>query len=218
MELKNAKINFLGDSITEGYGTSAQDKIYLNVLAKQEGLAAARNYGVGGTRIARQHQKSNEVWDEDYLIRAQKMDPDADAVVVFGGTNDFGHGDAPLGHMQDRTPETFYGACHCLIRYLLEKYPHALIVFMTPTHRADEYGMKFNNMGNRICGELIDYVNIILEVAAYYSIPVLDLYRNSGISPEITAMREAYMPDGLHPNDSGHAIIARKLAAFLKQQ
>ena len=37
-------------------------------------------------------------------------------------------------------------------------------------------------------------------------------------SPEITAMREAYMPDGLHPNDSGHAIIARKLAAFLKQQ
>ena len=59
---------------------------------------------------------------------------------------------------------------------------------------------------------------LILEVAAYYSIPVLDLYRNSGISPEITAMREAYMPDGLHPNDSGHAIIARKLAAFLKQQ
>ena len=28
MELKNKKINFLGDSITEGVGTSAPDKTY----------------------------------------------------------------------------------------------------------------------------------------------------------------------------------------------
>lgn len=63
------------------------------------------------------------------------MEPEADVIVVFGGTNDFGHGDAPLGTMSDRTPYTFYGACHVLIRKLLERYPEAELVFMTPLHR-----------------------------------------------------------------------------------
>lgn len=37
------------------------------------------------------------------------MDNDADIIIVFGGTNDFGNGDAPFGEMSDRTPYTFYG-------------------------------------------------------------------------------------------------------------
>ena len=35
------------------------------------------------------------------------MDSDADVVVVFGGTNDFGHGDAKLGTFESRDPYTF---------------------------------------------------------------------------------------------------------------
>lgn len=34
MELKGKKINFLGDSITEGCGTTKNDKIFLNVLKR----------------------------------------------------------------------------------------------------------------------------------------------------------------------------------------
>ncbi len=41
------------------------------------------------------------------------MDNDADIIIVFGGTNDFGNGDAPFGEMSDRTPYTFYGAYQC---------------------------------------------------------------------------------------------------------
>lgn len=51
MELKNKKINFLGDSITEGVGTSCRENIYLNVLAREYGLAEARNYGISCTRL-----------------------------------------------------------------------------------------------------------------------------------------------------------------------
>ena len=47
---------------------------------------------------------------------------DADGVVVFGGTDDFGHGDAPIGTPSDRTYDTFYGACHVLFSKLIEKY------------------------------------------------------------------------------------------------
>ena len=63
----------------------------------------------------------------DYCRRYKTMDPDADIIVVFGGTNDFGHGDAPLGEMSDRTVDTFYGALHTLYTSLITRYPEAPI-------------------------------------------------------------------------------------------
>ena len=97
MELKGLKVNFLGDSITQGHGTSAPDKIYHALIKEKYGLAEARNYGIGGTRIAKQHNPTNEVWDQDFCKRCLEMDPDADLIVVFGGTNDLGHGNAEFG-------------------------------------------------------------------------------------------------------------------------
>ena len=41
MVLTDKKINFLGDSITEGVGTSGPEAIYLNVVKSECHLAAA---------------------------------------------------------------------------------------------------------------------------------------------------------------------------------
>ena len=60
------------------------------------------------------------------------------------------------------------------------------------------------------------YVDVIREIAEYYSLPVLDLYSTYGIQPKVAVLREKYVPDGLHPNDEGHKILAEKIAAFLK--
>lgn len=60
------------------------------------------------------------------------------------------------------------------------------------------------------------YVDIIRDVAEYYSLPVLDLYKNSGMQPKVSVIRETYIPDGLHPNDKGHMLIAEKISEFLK--
>lgn len=38
------------------------------------------------------------------------MDRNCDIVVVYGGVNDYAHGDAPIGTPEDTTPSTFYGA------------------------------------------------------------------------------------------------------------
>ena len=111
MELKGAVVKFMGDSITEGVGASVPENRFTDVFAREFG-AKANNYGVSGSRIARQIVVTDEEYDRDYCLRMEEMDPDADAVVVFGGTNDFGHGEAPLGVFTDRTPGTFYGACH----------------------------------------------------------------------------------------------------------
>ena len=215
MELKNKKINFLGDSITEGHGTSGKSKIYWSLIGQNEG-ATVRGYGIGGTRFAKQTKPSDPpVFDLDFCTRATEMEADADIVVVFGGTNDYGHGDAPIGTPADRTYETFYGACHQLFSTLIERYPQAVIAVMTPLHRTGEDNPRPGSKQADV-GTLLDYVRIIREVAEIYSLPVLDLYASSGIQPSFACHREAYMPDGLHPNDAGHEIIARKLAAFLK--
>lgn len=214
MELTNKKINFLGDSITQGCGTSGPDKIFTHLLKEKYHLAAASNYGIGGTRIARQQHPSDPIWDQDYCSRVKNMDPDADIVVVFGGTNDFGHGDAPIGTFADRTPDTFYGACHTLMESLIEKYSASRIVFLTPLHRCNEDNPRGD--GNKEpSGRLSDYVEIIKEVARYYSLPVLDLFAESGLQPRVRIIQERYVPDGLHPNDAGHEILAERIASFL---
>ena len=216
MELKGLKINFLGDSITEGHGASSKDATYWSVLGKNTG-AIVREYGVGGTRFAiKKEPSANPRHDLDFLMRAKEMDKDADAVVVFGGTNDFGHGDAPLGSFSDRTQDTFYGACHALFDYLINTYPEATIVVMTPLHRCNEDNVRGDGYKKEDSAPLATYVSIIKEVAAYYSLPVLDLWSVSGIQPRVPVLKQKYCPDGLHPNDAGHILMAKRLEGFLR--
>lgn len=200
------KAVFLGDSITEGCGTSAPEKIYLNLVKEKLGLREAVNYGIGGTRIAAQPDDNGN----SFAARYVKMDDDADLIVIFGGTNDYGHGIAPIGAMSDQTENTYCGAWNVLLRGLIEKYPTATIVMMTPVHRDNEH------LKNEATGcYLSEYVALAKEAAQRYGIPTLDLYATGGICPDVAANKEAYCPDGLHPNDAGHALMARKLAAFL---
>lgn len=216
MELKGKRIAFLGDSITEGHGTTSPEHIFWNILARKTG-AESFGYGIGGTRIAPSRKPSPEPrWDLYFASRVEEMIPDADIVVVFGGTNDFGHSDAAFGRMEDRTEDTFYGSVHVLLQKLLEKYPESQIVVMTPLHRLSESCYDYNEMGLRCAADLETYVNAIMEVAAYYGIPVLDLFRTSGIQPKVPAIRERFMPDGLHPSDAGHERIAERLIGFLR--
>lgn len=216
MELNGKKILFLGDSITEGRDASSIDRAYWNVLARRTG-AQCVGYGISSTRIAPQRTPSDNPRHDLYFgSRVEQMDPQADVIVVFGGTNDFCHGDAPFGTFTDRTEDTFCGALHVLLGKLIDKYPGAQLVVMTPLHRSIEDECGFNRYGVRRAARLEAYVNAIAETAAYYGIPVLDLYRTSGIQPRVPILKEMYMPDGLHPNDAGHERIAEKLIGFLR--
>lgn len=216
MELKGKKLVFLGDSITAGAGTSGQEHIYWSVIGQKTGAEVFAD-GIGGTRIARQQTPTAErPWEDKYFAsRVDNLPEEADVVVVFGGTNDFGHGDAAFGHMTDRTPDTFYGACHDLLQKLINKYPAAQLVMMTPLHRVSEDETEYNEFGIRRSGDLKRYVDAIAEVAAFYGVAVVDLYRTSGMQPRVESLRQRYMPDGLHPNDAGQLLIVRRLLGLL---
>lgn len=214
MEIRGKTIAFLGDSITEGVGASSLKQSYVQVFEKITG-AKALNYGISGTRIAPQIKPSAiQRHDLDFISRVKDMDEKADAVVVFGGTNDFGHGDAPFGTIGDKNEKTFCGSCYVLMKMLLEKYPLKPIIFMTPLHRVGE-DKTVNEIGIQ-CKTLKSYVNIIRETAEQFSVPVLDLYSNSGMQPNIEEQNKMYFADGLHPNDSGHERIAKILKNFLE--
>lgn len=213
MKLQGKTVLFLGDSITEGVGASSPEKGYVSVFKELSG-AHVVNYGIGGTRIAKQRKKSEcAVWDQDFIMRVDEMQSDADVVVVFGGTNDFGHGDTEIGVFESRGEYTFYGALHTLCTKLLNKYPYAEIVFLTPLHRISE-NSTVNEIGRKT-EPLSRYVAVIREVAGFYGLPVLDLFHTSGMQPKSDMIRELYMPDGLHPSDAGAKRIAHRLYAFL---
>ena len=58
MDLRGLTINFLGDSITQGVGTSSDEARFSNLIEKNEG-AICVNYGISGTRLAYQHKPSD---------------------------------------------------------------------------------------------------------------------------------------------------------------
>ena len=214
MNISNKKMAFLGDSITAGGIVSDQKYIYWKLFEQNDNCTVV-GYGKSATRIAKQQDVQTPDYDNAYFVtRVPDMDDDIDVIVVFGGTNDYGHGDAAMGTMSDRTDDTFYGALHNLYTALINKFPSSTIVIMTPTHRLDE-NCVYNERGVRNVSNFEGYVNAITDVAAYYGLPVLDLYRTSGMNPENETIRQKYMPDGLHPSDDGHRLIYERLKGFL---
>ena len=208
MNLQGKKIAFLGDSITQGVGVSAPEKIYLNLIGEKTG-ALCFNYGISGTRIAPQRiRTADDTYDVNYFgSRVEKMIEDAEIIVIFGGTNDYGHGDAALGKLGDTTEDTFYGAYHCLLTKLQQRYPNAELIVMTPLHREFE-NEQYNSRGLRCVGTLADYVEAIIATAKAFNVKLVDLYHNCKLDPQKLEDKQRYCPDGLHPNDLGHTLIA----------
>ena len=195
MELKGKIIDFLGDSITEGVGVTDQNNRYDNVIHRRFELAAHYNYGIGGTRLAHQSVPSEiPRYDLCFCGRAYMLDKSADLIVVYGGVNDYIHGDAYFGTMEDRTPTTFCGAVYFLMNLLKTNYEGKKIVFMTPAH------MHFKGISDKcLTGRpmkkpdaqpLSAYVEVIKARGEELGIPVLDLFEKLPIDPNNESDRE----------------------------
>ena len=222
MDLKGKIIDFLGDSITEGVGvTDRANNRYDNVLKKNAGLAATYNYGIGGTRLAHQSKPSAKPrHDLCFCGRAYDLNKDADIIVVYGGINDYIHGDAPFGEIGDTTPATFCGGVYFLMNLIKTQHPDKTVVFMTPARLCYD-GMDGSAPSHRPqkaadAKPLCDYIAAIKKTAAQFEIPVLNLFEKLGIDPTKPEDKEKYTADGLHFNDAGHHVLAARLQEFLE--
>lgn len=149
---------------------------------------------------------------------------DFDLVTVLLGTNNQGY-NCGIGSLNDggdyTTNNSFYAQTQKVAEVLMEKYPAAVIAFLTPIRRTGVGGQNNNDEGymiNALGLTTEPYAEAVKEVADYYGLPCLDLYHN-GINPKSEWMRQRYFvnSDGTHPNNDGHAkYTAPVIKAFLE--
>ena len=137
-----------------------------------------------------------------------------DLFVIAAGTNDFKL-NVPMGELKnvgdvfDRN--TFYGAYQTTLEYILSKRKDIRIVLFTPLHR-NQSNYNSTIFANTAGHKLIDYVEAIKDIGARYSVPVCDIYANSGIN---MLTLDVDTRDGLHPNDVGYEKMGRYAAKFI---
>lgn len=165
--------------------------------------------------------------------RMAEMERDADVVGIMIGTNDFYYNWVPFGTVGEgflrvcpNLPSklTFCGAMHRICRHILDWYPHSLITLLTPIKRHQSDGIGGGDWNcfypedrNRFGLTLNDYRKAIIEIANYYSIPIIDLYGKSRLNPGIDKSIFADK-DGkyVHPNFEGHERMAKLVVGALK--
>ena len=209
------KINFLGDSITQGAGAEGHDNMYTYLTAKYFN-AEECNYGVGGTRIAKQLKRTLNPDIDVFMRRAVKLPTDADFTFVFGGTNDYGHGDAKLGCFEDRDNYTFYGAMHELVAYMVATVPKDKLCFILPIPRYDQDNPYGDGSKDVPMAPMSTYIQAEKEVLDFYGVEYLDLTDKFYV-PTAPDYSELFA-DGLHPNPKGHKLLADCLIDYLKKK
>lgn len=195
------KITCIGDSITYGNGGSDDgngNKIsYCNFLGDIL-RANVINQGVGGAAIA-------DNWDENSLIlRWYNIPQDSDSILIFAGINDFF-----IGEYGDRDTEKTF--CHDAYQLLQNiRYNYGCNIYMVLTYQCD--AMNWESFQSHDYGK---YMNTLSDYANELGIEVIDLFHSEYLNSVDLQVREAYMPDGVHPNDAGNQLLAKKLAVEL---
>lgn len=194
----------LGDSITRGEDPENSylpmlNNRYTDIVAKSTGLVGL-NYGVGGSTIAVLPNRSNSFWERRDLGSAHIYS-------IFGGTNDY-ELNVEMGTINDGDFSHFKYAFYKLVDYFINSGGQCFVI--TPLRRLNDTNPNLKGY------TLKDYVDAEIEICKMFGIPVLDLYNNCEINPNITTMRNSFMPDGLHPNKNGMRIVGNRISSFIK--
>lgn len=192
----------MGDSLTEKNLRSTLN--YHDYIAENTGITVV-NMGRSGTGYKRTE-------DEGYAFyqRISNVPTDADVVTIFGSGNDLKFADV-LGNPTDNGTDTICGCINKTIDNLYVTLPTIRLGIISPTPWI--YNQPSNN------GTMCRYADALKEICALRGIPFLDLFRCSGLRPNEKTFRElAYSKDegnGVHPDETGHSLIAPRIKAFL---
>lgn len=209
------KVACLGDSITQKTENVRKYYDFWKVYLSPD---VVLDYGVAGSSISR---KTGEwpTWDTQvpFVERIKTIPKDIDVLTIFGGVNDW-VADRTLGSLGDTEDTTFYGALDKMFKYATQNFQGKDIYVFTPLQ--NDWIKRPANSGttdgrNRSGKYLKEYVEAIKQVAEKYAIPVCDLY-STMFYPFAEGFTEKYMPDGLHPNESAHKLMANKMASFVE--
>ena len=210
---KNITWAVFGDSITE-YNFRAKYH-YFDYVAKDLSLNII-NLGVSGTGYKEKEAKGIAFYQR---IENDIKDIDFDIFTIFGSFNDLGKG-FTLGNITDTTSDTICGCMNMVIDIFRRVKPLNKIALVTPTIWRDGAYFGKHNVTRQ---DLDNYVEALLQIAKKRRIPILDLYHNSGLDPNIDeVLKKFYNEDGIqdkgvHPNSLGHKFMYPVWREFIKQ-
>jgi lysophospholipase L1-like esterase len=137
-----------------------------------------------------------------------------DAVTILAGTNDFRDmRSEPIGEIStigsSFVMDTFIGAYQQAIEYILNNYPETKIYLFTPIQAwEDSLGLMPET-----------YPQAVIDLGALYSIPVCDLYHQSGINESTKSVYIVdidELPFDFHLSTEGYSKIANIIVPFLE--
>nr|WP_228711429.1 SGNH/GDSL hydrolase family protein [Klebsiella pneumoniae] len=195
-------IGFLGDSITNTGN-------YIAPLLSRTGMRQIANYGVPGQGVRTMADSLN----------ATTIDA-MDFISILGGTNDYG-GNRRLGTIadaradyDDTTVKSFYYDVFFVLNKIYTLKPAVRVMFSTPMKRGAFESQPVYPAANSAGFTLPQYVQAIKEVCALFSVPVCDLFAESGLNLYNLSV---YTGDNLHPNAAGGELMARRMAGSINQ-
>ena len=201
-----------GDSLTE-YNFRAKYH-YFDYVAKDLSLNII-NLGMSSTGY-----KEDGVGEAFYKrIEKNVKDIDFNIFTIFGSFNDLGKG-YTLGEPTDTTSDTICGCINLTIDLFRKVKPLKKIALVTPTiwRNGVYYGDYY--VSRR---DLDNYVESLLQIAKIKRIPILDLYHDSGLDPNIDEVlanfynEDGIQDDGVHPNSLGHKFMYPLWREFIKK-
>ena len=197
---KHLKWACVGDSLTESNERTTMN--YHDYISAKTGIAVV-NMGVSGSGFMRKHDS-----DAAYYQRISEIPLDANVVTIMGSGNDLQY---DLGSPTDTSTETLCGCINTTIDNLYAILPMVQLGVITPT--------PWESCPPNTANDMRAYADALIEICKLRGIPCLDLYRCSGLRPwDETYKTLAYSKDdgnGVHPDETGHKIIASRIKSFL---
>ena len=207
----------IGDSITQGVGASGPTTNWVADLGGLLGKSVAvGNFGVSGTTMLKASNSS--YWTTGELPKAEAFAGANDAgtgaaVIIMLGTNDSKDVDGGVDNWNASAPARYRTDYNAMIDALLDvndaggagaaSAPKPLVFLALPPPATDTNGYDIS--GTVIAQQIIP---IIVDIAYQRGLPVIDVHT-------ALAGYTADFPDGVHPNDAGHALVAKAMQAGL---
>ena len=205
-KLKNKKILAIGDSYIKGH-TLSDNQTWLYKLANRNNMTKY-NYGVNGICLAKATTQTNGCI-MDNINNIISSVTSTDYIVVLAGHNDSnaslnGGAAIPIGSNTDEVNTTFKGALNNLITLLLNAYPKAKILFLTPFNRRNTEE---------------PYCNAMKEICANYGIPCFDNFHAGGVCWQNTSQKNVYdLNNSIHFNEEGQERLSYLYESILKNE
>jgi lysophospholipase L1-like esterase/pimeloyl-ACP methyl ester carboxylesterase len=191
------KVACVGNSITAGAGI-ADSKVNAYPAQLQSLLGEeyeVSNFGVSGTTLLK--KGNSPYWNTPSYQRALQSKPDI--VFIKLGTND-----------SKLVNRAYYGEfkndCHELVQSFVQLPSHPRVVLLLPL---PSFGTDSNSIYDPVIVKKI--IPMITQVAYADSLEVIDLH-------SLFADQQALVPDKIHPNKEGAALIAGRLYQLIRQK